>query len=155
MNRLSRAVIALVVPMLAFGAAEVAAQQVQPTNPTRPVIPTNALAPWANPIMSSYQRQRELREQQALERKIQDLQRLELLKAGRAAELEAKDQPKAKSSVTYSKSTTTKSLPPTTTSDNVVAASGKMDKVDSKDVPKKDKVGYAKTYSNYKDLLKK
>jgi hypothetical protein len=152
MKRLTRLTVVVGIPLAALILGNVQAQT--PTTPKPP--PTSAVFPYANPVLYSYQRQRELREQRALEKNIQDLQRLEVLKAARAkaADPEASGEPKsnAKPSVTY-KTDSAPAKKPTATKTAEKTVEPAVAKTEPPEAKKK--VGYAPTYSNYSSLLKK
>ena len=84
----------------------VAAQNPAPpkTNPNVPSFVTN---PWGNPIFSMYQRQRELREQAQLQQSIQQLQKLEVLKAANRPAMQPPAEPRTSASQDVPKTSTT------------------------------------------------
>ncbi len=152
MKRLTWLTVVAGIPLAGLILGDVRAQT--PTTPKPP--PASAVFPFANPVLHQYQRQRELREQRALEKNIQDLQRLEVLKAARAkaSDPEASGEPKsaAKPSVTYKTDSPSVKKPTTTKTPEktVEPAVVKPEKPETK-----KKTGYAPTYSNYNSLLKK
>lgn len=147
--------------VLFLGLGMAALQAQTPTNP-RQQVPSFVNNPWANPLISYQQRQRDLQVQRENQKNIQDLIRLEQLKLRREVGKEAKlttsteGQPPPKTSVSYGK--------PTGTSAGTTAAAEskpkKMrkaeDEPESKTTTKEEpKPKLAKTYSNYSKMIRK
>ncbi len=125
----------------------------QDTPKTLPSFVTN---PWANPATHYYRRQREIQEQRSQDLRIQQLQKLELLKALNKSKTEqkAEEETLPHTSAKYKKPSSTSST-----------KSGK-DKMGKADKIREDAVlenplkgsetrpGYSRTWSNYKGLIR-
>lgn len=165
MKRLLGAVVGTAGLLISLHMSEAQAQT--STKPNQPV-PSFVTNPWGNPALSYYTRQREMREQRALQQGITQLQRLEMLKArnaklGTGTEEEGDTGPKASYHLPKRKTTlaaTEKTgagkgklmLPADQTGTKTDEPSGKSEKVLSR--REKQIGGKAPTYSNgYKALL--
>lgn len=168
MNRLLWAVVGAAGLLASLNVGEAQAQTPSPTRPN-PNVPSFVTNPWGNPAFSYYQRQREMREQRALQQGIAQLQRLELLKArnsriGATGEESADAPPKASFHLPKSKAPLAAAekvgsgkLKPMKPADKTASTTSdeppeKMEKV--LDRRRKQVGGKAPTYSNgYKALV--
>ena len=106
---------ATVAALLVGGLALTPAAAQNPAPPkTNPNVPSFVTNPWGNPIFSIYQRQRELREQAQLQQSIQQLQKLEVLKAANRTATQPPAEPRTSASQEAPKTSTTfiNKLPP-------------------------------------------
>lgn len=153
---LSIAALAFAFTMLPTGAS---AQDTPKKN-----LPSFVTNPFANPLYSSYARQRDLREQQVQDRRIQQLQKLELLKAAnnkaKTDKQEAEALPQGSAKYKTAPATSAKSK---TGKDGKTMAKA-TDKDKTSDTPtvvenplreSGTKPGYSRTTSNYGSLLPK
>jgi hypothetical protein len=124
-------------------------------------LPSFVTNPWANPAVHYYQRQRQLREQKALERNIQQLQKLELLRAYNTKAKIDKQEEEALPKPSFA----IKKTPPTSTT--AKPGKGKLmkgapDKMPDAVTPPENPLrgsatreGYSRTWSNYPSLIRK
>lgn len=164
MQRLLWAVVGAAGLFASLNAGEAQAQNPNPNKPN-PNVPSFVTNPWGNPVLSYYQRQREMREQRALQQSITQLQRLEVLKsrskAGKTSEEESGGTPKA--SFHLPKAGTATAKVPSGKTKPMKPADGSAEPTTSEPPDKMEKIpdgrkkqvgGNAKTYSSgYKALV--
>jgi hypothetical protein len=141
--------------ILALFAVSLSGDAQTPPSTTKPTVPSFVTNPWGNPVLSYYDRRREMKEKLELERSIQQLQKLEILKAGRtAAPKEGEELPKG--STTYKSDAAGSAKVTKTPKTPMKGADAPATVTEPATMPKAGRTSvYSKTFSNYDKLINK